>query len=219
MDLESIGYRKFQLEQEDLNQFRDFFQSEIWTPDPDQDYKAIPAWANRSLVAPVGSKNQETYESCSDRNCPSKYKEWAFRMIQKYAPEARSVAAIDRLGITIWNGAANTGWHTDNDGSSVGDEYVILFYHVPQRLSLEDGATLSIAQKSARGRIEMETIVPFDGTAVIMKIDNDKFEHKASPLVNLAKDRFTLMVGIMPPWSENKKQYYRSKPNEHSTPD
>ncbi|MFN8847745.1 MAG: hypothetical protein ACK5W9_12915 [Bdellovibrionales bacterium] len=120
------------------------------------------------------------------------------------------MASIDRLSATVWNGAADTGWHTDNDGYDVGEEYAVLFYHVPDPLQFEDGASLALAQKHNGHRIMTDLILPTDGDVVVMKIDNDKFEHKVTPLVNINKDRFTLLIGVIPPPIEAKKKYYRN---------
>lgn len=199
MSIESLGYRVVQLDSQDLSTFRSFVETETWTPDPDMRYKEIPEWANHMLNDIDDLDVENSYEFCVDKYCPAKYRQFGLKMIRKYIPDFADGITLDRVGITFWNGAEETGWHTDDDGNdgTIGDIYVFLMYHVPDPLDLEDGANIHFATKTPSGRVLNSIVIPTDGMGILINIQKDKFEHKATWLSNLRKNRYTMLVGVV----------------------
>lgn len=189
------GYRVIQLDDSDLSTFKKLVQGEVWVPDPEGNYKSIPLWARGDLLREgVGS----LHEIYSDMFCPDEYYEFGKKVASKYVTELKDITK-DNVRVTTWNGARPFDWHMDNDGTYDvvhGDEFVVLIYHVPNPLELEDGANISFGRVVGNDIELIETIVPTDGLGVVIPV-NDKFRHKAVRLINQNKDRYTINIGIV----------------------
>lgn len=191
--LETNGFFSFQLDGEDLAAFETLISDDSWTPDFDGRYKSIPSWANRYLVE--HDRMPHSFDECSDLNLPTRHAEWGARIFCKYFPSLGEPANDEDFGVALWNGAENTGWHTDNDGSDGEIEsYSMILYHTPIPLLEADGGQISFKRMSDSG--EGIRLTPSNGMGLLFKIDTNTFLHKAEKLVNYDKDRFCFSVAV-----------------------
>ncbi len=192
-ELQTKGFHTFKIKDADLKQLHSFVREEKWSPDPDRRYKSIPHWANRYLV--VDGEIPSSFDCCTDLYAPATYRHWGVELFKNYFPEISSGQSWTSFGFALWNGAEDTGWHTDNDGEDgLAESYSMILYHVPSSLKEGDGGSISFKRKDNPS--EETVLYPYDGMGVLFEIDTEKFLHRAQKLINLEKDRFSFSVAL-----------------------
>lgn len=189
------GYKYSRLDSQDYEKFLNIIENTIWTIDPDGRYKMIPDWANHKMRDVSDTDSECLYEFTADKYLPEELREFGHYIIHKYCSE---IGIIDksRISVTFWNGAQDTGWHTDADGDKTGSHFVTLLYHVPEPLTLEDGGVVHFGEMIDGKIIENTIIIPQDGAILSLWVDKDKYQHKAVPIKS-HKNRFSFLIGVV----------------------
>lgn len=175
------AYRVKKLDEHDLQILKRLIENETWISDHPFNYKKIPSWVDTEQPC-------RNYDDLGDTVIPKTYKDFGKLIIKKYFKLDKELT-----GACLWNGAEDTGWHTDLDGIDThADKYTMIVYHVPQMLNEKDGGNIMIKDITV-GKVE--NIIPEDGMVLLLKLDVNKYQHCAFKIVGF-KDRYTLSFGF-----------------------
>lgn len=189
------GYISTQLTDQLLSRlWAEIYMTE-WVSDIDQVYKAKPIWytTKKYDIEEDGELQhlvEKTYGSALYDNVPSSIKEAATDIINSPAFDfLRSFKdnAILKY-VHLWNGAEEIPWHFDTiDGS---DTLVFVYLTDTVEWKPEYGGRISFC-KDINGSLYYEnTLLPANGTMVIVNNSNPLFKHKVEELKDWSHNRY-----------------------------
>jgi len=174
-----------------------------WVSDPNGIYQEVPAFHADALSLLSKDKGQQANSTNDvlDLACPESILQPCKKAIMsnELLDNSQNVMSPELVFVDVWNGAENTGWHSDHTDNI---DFQFLIYFTAKPFDESTGGTLDTAKRPLNQHVmrgfdnitNIKRIYPEDGLVVMLNCINPSFIHRSLPLKDKL-NRYVVCIG------------------------